>query len=80
MARPRRSRSTASDPGAVPGAGPAEALSAALRYLARAPRSRAEVARHLEGLGVAPELTIATLDTLAERRYVDDLALAERRA
>lgn len=80
MARPRRSRSTASDPGAAPGAGPTEAVAAALRYLARAARSQAEVTQHLEGLGVGPALVLATLATLTDRGYVDDQALAERRA
>ncbi len=51
-----------------------------MRYLTRAARSTAEVVRHLERSGVASDVVAATLERLAERGYVDDLGLAERRA
>lgn len=54
-------------------------MAAAVAYLAHAPRSHAEVARHLLSRGVDGDLTDQTLATLAERGYVDDDALAERR-
>jgi regulatory protein len=77
MARRRPSRSTASDP---PADAPAAAFAVAVAYLARAPRSVAEVAAHLEARSIDAPLVAATLAILAERRYVDDDALAERRA
>ena len=52
----------------------------AVRYLARAARSTAEVARHLARRGVAEVLVTATLETLRDRGHVDDVALAARRA
>ena len=55
-------------------------MAAAVRYLARAARTTVEVTRHLEQLGVGPELVELTLGTLRDRGYVDDVALAERRA
>src|SRR5262245_6705437 len=94
MARPRRSRSIGSrlapsaEPAAsVPEAGlasacsPAEAaIREAVRFLARAARTTAEVERHLADRGVHPDVIGTTLHTLAARRYVDDDAVAERRA
>lgn len=59
---------------------PAGAMAAAVAYLAHAVRSRAEVERHLVGRGVAAVLVETTLRALDERGYVDDGALAERRA
>ena len=55
-------------------------MTAAIAYLARAARSRAEVVAHLEGRAVDDALVEETLRALAERGYVDDTALAERRA
>lgn len=52
----------------------------AVEFLAHAARSEAEVARHLASRGIEPEVAEATLRVLAERGYVDDVALAERRA
>jgi len=60
--------------------GPAEAMAAAVGYLAHAARSIAEVSQHLERRGIAPALAATTLRGLAERGYIDDAALAERRA
>jgi regulatory protein len=85
MARPRRSRSTASSSAALSAArpvieGPEAALAEAVRYLALAARSSAEVERHLTNRGVDAELIASTMEALATRRYVDDNALAERRA
>lgn len=54
-------------------------MAEAVRFLARA-RSTAEVERHLTGRGLDAELVASTLRALAERRYVDDSVLAERRA
>jgi regulatory protein len=55
-------------------------MTAALAYLAHAARSTAEVTRQLERVGIDPEEIAATLATLVARGYVDDAALAERRA
>jgi regulatory protein len=55
-------------------------LAEAVRYLARAAHSAVEVAEHLTRRRVEPELVERTLATLAARGYVDDAALAERRA
>jgi len=74
------SRSTAFSPAESPDDAAAAALAAAVAYLARAARSRAEVARHLEAAGYAAELVDATLATVGARGYVDDAMLAERRA
>jgi SOS response regulatory protein OraA/RecX len=65
----------------VPPADPPAAASAeAVRYLARAARSSAEVADHLTRRRFAPELIEATILALTRRGYLDDAALAERRA
>lgn len=55
-------------------------MAVAVAYLVHAARSRAEVERQLLSRGVDAELAEQTLATLAERGYVDDDALAERRA
>jgi regulatory protein len=55
-------------------------MAAAVAHLARAARSHAEVVRHLEAAGFAVDLVEATMATLTARGYVDDGALAERRA
>ena len=55
-------------------------MAAAVAYLASAARSRAEVERHLSSRGVDDALVATTIAALAERGYVDDAALAERRA
>ena len=60
--------------------GPAEAMAAAVGYLAHAARSTAEVSQHLGRRGIDAGLTATTLRILAERGYVDDVALAARRA
>lgn len=73
------SRSTASSLAEAQDDPTAAALAAAVAYLARA-RSRAEVMRHLEAAGFAAEVVDATLATAVARGYVDDTALAERRA
>jgi SOS response regulatory protein OraA/RecX len=80
MARPRRSRSTGSERPPPPAAGPPEALALAAAYLAVAARSRAELARHLTAAGVADELVGSTLEAAAARGWIDDAALAARRA
>jgi SOS response regulatory protein OraA/RecX len=74
------SRSTASSPAESADDPAAAGLAAAVAYLARAARSRAEVTRHLEAAGFTAEVVDATLATAAARGYVDDAALAERRA
>ena len=51
-----------------------------MAFLARAARSYAEVAEHLAARGLDPEVVAATMARLVERGYVDDAALAERRA
>jgi regulatory protein len=58
----------------------ADAFATAVAHLARAARSHAEIAAHLAGRGVDADVAAATLARLVERRYVDDAALAERRA
>ena len=55
-------------------------MAAAVAYLAHAARSAAEVLRHLGRRGVAAPLADATLHALTARGYLDDAALAERRA
>jgi regulatory protein len=55
-------------------------MAAAVAYLAKAARSRAEVEAHLARIGVGPDLVDATLAALVDRGYVDDATLAERRA
>jgi len=55
-------------------------MAEAVRYLARAARSTAEVARHLERCGIDEVLVAATLDGLRDHGYVDDAAFAVRRA
>jgi regulatory protein len=52
----------------------------AVEYLARAARSYAEVSRYLVGHAVDPDVVDATLEALVARGYVNDAALAERRA
>ncbi len=79
MARNRRSRSPASEPVGGEGAD-ASARQAAYRYLARCPRSTEEVRAHLARRGFVPEVVSAVLKTLRDRGYVDDAALAGRRA
>lgn len=79
MARRRPSRSTASEPGS-PETPTDAAWTAALRHLARAPRTAAEVSAHLERRGTSPEIVVETLGALARHRYLDDDALAARRA
>ncbi|MCC6764385.1 MAG: RecX family transcriptional regulator [Deltaproteobacteria bacterium] len=58
----------------------AAAFAAAVAFLARAAHSEAEVAKHLAARRIAPDLVAATLERLVELGYVDDDALAERRA
>jgi regulatory protein len=58
----------------------AAARSAAYRLLARAPRSAAEVAEHLRACGFSPQAIRKTLQALGDLRYIDDAALAGRRA
>lgn len=60
--------------------GPAEAMAAAVGYLAHAARSVAEMSRYLVRRGITAALAEPTLRALAERGYIDDAALAERRA
>jgi regulatory protein len=48
----------------------------ALRLIARRPRSRAELARRMQGWGLAPPAAGAVLDRLAAMGMVDDEALA----
>lgn len=52
----------------------------ACRFLARAPRSAAEVAAHLGACGFTPAMVAAALQGLRDLRYIDDVALARRRA
>jgi regulatory protein len=59
---------------------PAGAMALAVAYLAHASRSRAEVERQRERVGIDQEPIATTLRALADRGYVDDAALAERRA
>jgi regulatory protein len=81
MAGRPRSRSTGSSSVEPPPVDePAGAMALAIAYLAHASRSRAEVERHLATRGVGDALVGATLTALADRGYVDDAALAERRA
>jgi SOS response regulatory protein OraA/RecX len=75
-ARRRPSKSRASEPLSPEASARAEAY----RCLARAPRSAAEIENHLRARGVADALVAATLAFLTERGYVDDDALATRRA
>jgi regulatory protein len=55
-------------------------MAVAVAYLAKAARSRAEVEAHLVRSGADAALVDATVAALADRGYVDDAALAERRA
>ena len=55
-------------------------MASAVAYLAHAARSTAEVSQHLGRRGVDATLTATTLRILAERGYIDDVALAQRRA
>jgi len=80
MGRRRASRSTASDPAGAPVPAAEAARTLACRYLARAPRSAAEVARLLDRRGVPAPLARDTLQALRDLGYVDDGALARRRA
>jgi regulatory protein len=60
--------------------GRSAAMTAAVAYLARAARSRAEVVGALVRHGLDDTTIDAILETLVERGYVDDAMLAERRA
>jgi SOS response regulatory protein OraA/RecX len=55
-------------------------MAAAVAYLAHAARSIAEVSTYLTRHGLDAALVVATLQALTARGYVDDAALAERRA
>jgi regulatory protein len=78
MARRRPSRSTGSDPGASDS--PEASFDAAVRHLARAPRTAHELSRYLAARGVAPATAEATLDAVRARGWLDDAAVAQRRA
>lgn len=52
----------------------------ACRLLARAPRSAAEVGAYLVARGFAPAAIARALQALRDLRYIDDAALARRRA
>ncbi len=54
----------------------ARAYDKALRYLAPRPRSRAEVAAHLERAGVPAEVVTEVMSQLQEQGYIDDDAFA----
>jgi len=79
MARRRRSRSTASESPATR-ATPPSARDVGVRFLARAPRTTAEIEaalarRHFDAATIADALV-----ALRDYRYIDDAALARRRA
>jgi len=80
MARRLRSRSTASESGPADTASEAAAQAEACRFLARAPRSAAEVTAYLGAGGFASAAVAAALHVLRDLRYIDDAALARRRA
>jgi regulatory protein len=94
MARRRRSRSIGSEfraaGGADPAAGPRAvrdtraakptARDVAIRLLARAPRTTVEIEGALARRRFDPAVIAETLGTLRDHRYVDDDALARRRA
>jgi regulatory protein len=79
MARNRRSRSLASERIRGPGADDS-ARQVAYRYLARFPRSTEEVRAHLVRRGFVPEVVSGALQSLRDHGYIDDVALAGRRA
>ena len=84
MVRRRGSRSIGSNSprarAAAASAGPPRPLDVAVRLLARAPRSIAEIATQLGRRRFAREAIDATIAALRERGYLDDAALAHRRA
>ena len=80
MARRPRSRSTASESGPLDTASEAAARAEACRFLARAPRSAAEVTAYLGARGFTPATVAASLQALRDLRYIDDAALARRRS
>jgi regulatory protein len=79
MDRRRRSRSIASE--SAPSSGSdGDARDVAVRLLARAPRSAAEIETQLTRRRFAPELIAETLRVLRDRGHLDDAELARRRA
>ncbi|MBI3768812.1 MAG: RecX family transcriptional regulator [Deltaproteobacteria bacterium] len=78
MAR-RRSRSIASESAPRSGSD-GDARAVALRLLARAPRSAAEIETQLARRHFTPATIADTLLRLRDLRYLDDAALARRRA
>jgi regulatory protein len=56
------------------------AFDLACRWLARAPRSRAEVAAHLAGIGFSARAVQTAIERLVELGFVDDERLAKNRA
>jgi regulatory protein len=79
MVRRRASRSIASE--SAPRAGSeSDARDVAVRLLARAPRSAAEVEAHLARRRFTPDTIAATLLALRDHRYIDDAEMARRRA
>ena len=70
--RPRRRRSTGSDPPEPPG--PQAALDVALGFLGSRPRTRWELERRLRRAGTDDAVTAATLERLESMGHLDDAA------
>lgn len=79
MAKGRRSRSIASESAPTSGSD-GDARDAAVRLLARASRSAAEIEAQLTRRRFAPESVAEAVRSLRERGYLDDAELARRRA